>query len=151
MEHMPVSTPSPLPPGPTHTTSMMTAVPLLIASTSACVTSSARLSCMAAVGSTMLMHDRNSSELVAWLATALKLCTLNRAPPNRKQQPGCRRGHSRHASTLKKLQSHLQTCAAASHTDCPACAAQLVQQAGIQTAAQLTQHEQQVGQYAAQE
>jgi hypothetical protein len=33
------------------------------------------------------MQDRNSSELVAWFATALKFCTLKRTPPNKKQQP----------------------------------------------------------------
>lgn len=63
------------------------AVHLLMPTSSACVTSSEKLSCMAAVGSTMLMQDRNSSELVAWFATALKFWTLKRAPPNRKQQP----------------------------------------------------------------
>lgn len=56
----------------THTASMMTDVHLLMPSSSTCVTSSAKLSDMAAVGNTMLMQDRNSSELVAWFATALK-------------------------------------------------------------------------------
>jgi hypothetical protein len=33
------------------------------------------------------MHDRNSKELLAWLATALNFWVLYFQPPNRKQQP----------------------------------------------------------------
>jgi hypothetical protein len=71
----------------THTTSMIMAVPLLMCSRSKDDTSPPLLSCTAAVGMMMPMQDRNSSELVAWFATALNACVLNLRPPNRKQQP----------------------------------------------------------------
>jgi hypothetical protein len=51
------------------------------------------LKVVAAVGMMMPMQLKNSSELVAWLATALKDCVLNRTPPNKKQQPTAQRVH----------------------------------------------------------
>ena len=44
-------------------------------------------SSLAAVGSVMPIAERKSSELIAWLATALNFWTGKRMPPKKKQQP----------------------------------------------------------------
>lgn len=88
----------------THTKSMSTAVPLLIPSISCGVTSSPMLSCPAAVGMMMPMHDKNSRLLVAWLATALNVCVLNRMPPNRKQQPADRQKWQQGTQSHRRIQ-----------------------------------------------